>query len=122
MRCLLEERRYVTALTHSNPDPTKVDGFQAAGSFSQTVQYNAPDEMVELLVRRATSCWQSLRYDCLESGLLGQEGEGWAWWVSWRGERQDHWAGARPGTGQCQCGERGDCLESGARETVPAST
>ena len=34
--------------------------------------------------------------------------------MSWAGERQDHWAGARAGSGQCQCGERGDCLERGA--------
>ena len=108
VQCHVEDERFVTSVSHTNPEPTKVDGFQAPGSFSQAIQYSAPDSLVELLTSTASSCWQSLRYDCLQSGLLGRP---WGWWVSWAGERQQHWAGATPGSRRCQCGERGDCLE-----------
>ena len=115
--CHIEDNDFVTSVSHSNPEPTKVDGFQTAGSFSQAILYSAPDRLVELLVSTAESCRQSLRYDCHQSGLLGRAEvwEPWGWWQSWAGERQNQWAGAAMGSGLCECGERGDCVEGWAR-------
>ena len=117
VHCALENNQFLTSVSHSSPEPTKVDGFQAPGSFSQAILYSVPGPLLQDLVSRAASCWQSLRYDCRQSGLLGgRDGwEPWGWWVSGGGERREGWAGAGPGSGLCQCGERGDCLEPGAR-------
>ena len=117
VHCAQENNNFLTSVSHSNSEPTKVDGFQGPGSFSQAILYSVPGPLLQLLISSAASCWQSLRYDCRQSGLLGRrEGwEPWGWWLSGRGERMEGWAGAGPGSRLCQCGEKRACLEAGAR-------
>lgn len=58
-------------VSHSSMEPTKVDGFQAPGSFSQTIYYSVDTEVISRLLHQSASCSQSLRYDCKKSKLFG---------------------------------------------------
>ena len=124
LHCALENNKFLSSVSHSSPEPTKVDGFQGPGSFSQAILYSVPSPQVDLLISRAAACWQSLRYDCRQSGLLGRgdSWRPWAWWLSGRGQVMEGWAGAGPASRLCQCGERGDCLEAGARCNCDSNT
>ena len=70
----------VTGVTHHTQDKTKVDGFQARGSFSQDIHYKVRGESLESLVRGASSCQQTISYECHQSSLSH-----YAWWVSLSG-------------------------------------
>ena len=43
--CELEGGHKVSVVSHSSMEPTKVDGFQAPGSFSQTIYYSVETEV-----------------------------------------------------------------------------
>ena len=58
-------------VSHSSMDPTKVDGFQAPGSFSQAIYYSVEAEVITKLLHQSATCSQSLRYDCKKSKLFG---------------------------------------------------
>ena len=61
----------VSVVSHSSMDPTKVDGFQAPGSFSQAIYYSVEAEVISRLLHQSARCSQSLRYDCKKSKLFG---------------------------------------------------
>ena len=71
LTCELEAGERVSVVSHSSMEPTKVDGFQAPGSFSQTIYYSVEDEVISRLLHQSASCSQSLRYDCKKSKLFG---------------------------------------------------
>ena len=101
---------YVTSITHSHMEDTKVDGFQARGSFHQVIYYNAPEDVINYVVRISGKCWQSLWYDCKQSRLYNKT-EQYGWWVSWQGEAMDYWPGGV--AGKCGCGVQGECYDPG---------
>ena len=110
------EGEYVTSIKHSNQEATKVDGFQARGSFHQVIHYHATEKVVRNLLNRSTKCWQSLSYDCKQSRLFDSPVKGgqlqpYGWWVSWQNKKMDYWPGSSPGSRQCACGLRGDCYD-----------
>ena len=37
--------------------------------------------------------------------------DGFGWWVSRDGRRQDYWGGATPGSKKCACGMLGNCVD-----------
>ena len=113
---LSTEAEFVTSITHSNEEATKVDGFQARGSFHQVIHYHTPQNIVQHLLDLSTKCWQSLSYQCKQSHLFASPVEGdeftpYGWWVSWPGEKMDYWPGSSPGSRQCACGLIGDCVD-----------
>ena len=113
--CDTDASGYVTVVSHSSMEPTKVDGFQTPGSFSQTIHYSAPDAFINHLLQHSKSCSQSLRYDCKQSKLFSQSPDGkmtaYGWWVSWQGQKMEQWAGGAPGSHQCHCGVTKSCVE-----------
>lgn len=58
------EWEYVTSIKHSNEEDTKVDGFQARGSFHQVIHYHAQEEGMKHFLDISSKCWQSLSYNC----------------------------------------------------------
>ena len=108
---------YVTSITHSHMEDTKVDGFQARGSFHQVIHYHAQEEVINHLLLVSNKCWQSLSYSCkqsrifdhnkTESGVFSPYG----WWVSWQGVAMDYWPGGV--SGKCGCGVQGECYDPG---------
>ena len=73
--------RVITAVRHDNEDKTKVDGFQARGSFSQNIHYQVSEESVRSLLAASSSCQQTISYECDQSALSD-----FAWWSSLGGE------------------------------------
>ena len=64
------EGEYVTSIKHSNEKDTKVDGFQARGSFHQVIHYHAHERVMKHLLSISGKCWQSLSYKCKQSRLF----------------------------------------------------
>ena len=60
----------LTILRHSNEQPTPVDGFEEAGSFSQEITYDANLDQIEALLNRSEVCKQRINYACKHSKLF----------------------------------------------------
>ncbi|XP_049770774.1 neurexin-4 isoform X2 [Schistocerca cancellata] len=108
--------RVVTEVSHSNMQITPVDGFQAPGSFVQSIHYDADMDQLIALVNRSQSCQQSLMYQCRNSRLFNANAqtdrfEPYSWWVSRSNQKMDYWAGAVPGSRKCACGIMGTCAD-----------
>jgi len=110
--------RNITYVEHSHMESTKVDGFEERGSFQQLIHYYAPNEMMETLINRSSTCVQKLGYNCKRSRLLNtpvsesQEFQPFGWWVSRQNKKMDYWAGSLPGSRKCECGLLGDCFST----------
>ena len=91
----------------SSYPPSKVDGFQEAGSFRQEIHYQADATAVLALVKAAGRCSQRLTFDCFNSRLMG-----FGWWEAQNGEKADHWPGGREGG--CACGVTNSCANNSA--------
>ena len=106
---------YVTSIQHSNMEDTKVDGFQARGSFHQVIHYDSQEEVIKHLLLISSKCWQSLTYNCKQSRLFNTPvTDGvfapYGWWVSWANISMSYWPGSVPGSRQCGCGVVGECF------------
>jgi len=109
--------RNITYINHQQMQSTQVDGFEERGSFYEPIQYHAPNNMIEALINRSSSCVQKLGYNCKRAKLLNtpvsesQEFQPFGWWVSRQNKMMDYWAGALPGSRKCECGLYGDCFD-----------
>ncbi len=118
VRCeFLPDGRNITYVGHMNEEAAKVDGFDGAGSFMQTIFYNASFEAMDALKAGSKRCVQKLGYDCKSSRLLNTPVKGeddfkpFGYWRSRDNELMDYWAGSTPGSFQCECGLLGACFD-----------
>ncbi|XP_014218966.1 neurexin-4 isoform X2 [Copidosoma floridanum] len=109
--------RVITVLRHSNEKPTTVKGFEAPGSFSQDIHYEAEHDQIEALIGRSDNCRQHLSYFCKHSHLfnspsnLNEPFQPNSWWVGRNNQKMDYWGGALPGSRKCECGILGNCAQ-----------
>ena len=99
----------VTVVSHDSEARTLVDGYGPAGSYSKDVRYNGAS-MAQLakLTQISTNCEQFTKFECNnDPGFLY---DGYGWWVSRGGVRQDYWGGATPGSKKCACGMNNTCF------------
>lgn len=96
----------VTVIGHDSETSTKVDEFEAKGSYARDITYNATMEQIVNLISQSTNCEQFIKSECHDSGLLG-DGDGW--WVSRQDKRMDYWGGAAVGSGKCACAMDNSC-------------
>ena len=108
--------RLVTAVTHDTQDKTKVDGFQARGSFSQDIHYQVSEESLLSLVRGASSCQQTVSYECHQSSLSD-----YAWWVSLSGVRTTFCQDSPCSCDQADTGWSRDILTVTDKSLLPVS-
>ena len=66
----------ITEVHHENEHPTKVDGYDPPGSYIRPIIYPVKErEQFDILVGRAITCRQQIRYLCKGSRLLSDSGK-----------------------------------------------
>ncbi|XP_018016939.1 neurexin-4 isoform X2 [Hyalella azteca] len=107
-----------THLHHKQNQLTTVDGFSAAGSYVQDIQYDADFNQIEVLVNRSQNCRQRLHFECLTARLFNTPSNEdtqfrpSTWWVSRHNQPMDYWGGSLPGSRKCECGLTGNCMDA----------
>ena len=97
----------VTVMGHDSESRTKVDGYEAPGSYIRNIKYDNTMEQILAVMDQSTFCEQFIKYECHESELLQ---EGHAWWVSRQGNKMNYWGGAAVDSGKCACGMNNSCI------------
>ncbi|KAI0211781.1 Neurexin-4 [Lamellibrachia satsuma] len=122
VRCTFnhDARTAITEIRHDSMKPTHVDGYQTAGSYMRTINYDADIEQFDELIARAAFCEQSIRYKCFGSKLLSDPGPdpnipSWGWWVGRNNMKMDYWGGSSPGSGRCSCALKDECKKNNPR-------
>ena len=115
LRKVLDDGDIITIVAHDNLEKTTVDGFEEKGTFYKVIHYEVPSEVLDTLISRSSSCYQSLSYECKQSLLFDTtvpdygKFSPYGWWVSGHNQTMDYWAGSSPGSRQCSCGLTGTC-------------
>ncbi|KAI8520372.1 hypothetical protein Bbelb_001260 [Branchiostoma belcheri] len=110
VQCDHEGKTVITLIGHDSEARTRVKGFEDPGSYSKDVTYWNSMEQVRALVDQSSSCKQHIKYECYDSLLWDDPTwQWWAWWVTWDGRKAGYWGGAKPGSGNCACGEMDTC-------------
>ena len=111
----------VTVISHDSEIRTHVYGYSSAGSYSRDIHYTGASlSQLASLTRVSSYCEQFIKYECLDSVMLGYGVYGW--WVSRDSSKMTYWGGASPGSGKCACGTINSCADSRNGVTVISKT
>ncbi|KAM8890279.1 contactin-associated protein-like 4 isoform 1-T1 [Synchiropus picturatus] len=103
-----------TVVQHNSSDVSRLQASQGNSQLSVHFHYGADEQQLSRIISQSERCEQELAYFCRKTRLHNTaEGTPLSWWVGGPspGEIQTHWGGAQPGSRQCSCGVRGNCLD-----------
>ncbi|CAG5896352.1 unnamed protein product [Menidia menidia] len=114
--CNMTEEETWMVIQHNNTELTKVRPAPGLNQHSVYFHYTSQEEQLSAAIDQSEHCQQELSYHCRKSRLLNtQEGSLFSWWLGGPGPGpgrvQTYWGGANPGSQQCACGLRGDCVD-----------
>ncbi|XP_040027398.2 contactin-associated protein-like 4 isoform X2 [Gasterosteus aculeatus] len=112
--CNMTEENTWMEIQHNNTEVTRVRPSPGARQRSLHFDYSTGDEQLSAAIGQSEHCEQELSYRCRKSRLLNTpEGSPFSWWLGGPGPGrvQTYWGGAQPGSRQCACGLRGDCVD-----------
>ncbi|AWP03642.1 putative contactin-associated protein-like 4 [Scophthalmus maximus] len=115
IKCNLHQKENTwMVIQHNNTDLTRVRPSPGVNQRSVHFDYSTEEEQLSAAIGQSEHCEQELSYRCRKSRLLNTpEGSPFSWWLGGRGAGrvQTYWGGAQPGSRQCACGLRGDCVD-----------
>ncbi|KAF0046709.1 hypothetical protein F2P81_000342 [Scophthalmus maximus] len=133
--CNMTEEITWMVIQHNNTELTRVRPAPGVNRHLVHFDYSSREEQLSAITGQSQHCEQELSYHCRKSRLLntpvptetreyckqdrvlnrlvGLEGSPFSWWLSGpgAGRLQTYWGGAQPGSRQCACGLRGDCVD-----------
>ncbi|XP_017266467.1 contactin-associated protein-like 4 isoform X2 [Kryptolebias marmoratus] len=112
--CNMTERNTWMIIQHNNTELTRVRPSLDVDQLSVHFNYSSEEEQLLSAISQSEHCEQELSYHCRKSRLLNTpEGSPFSWWFGGpgTGRVQTYWGGAHPGSHQCACGLRGDCVD-----------
>ncbi|XP_077955837.1 contactin-associated protein-like 4 isoform X1 [Gasterosteus aculeatus] len=112
--CNMTEENTWMEIRHNNTELTGVRPSAGVDQHSVHFDYSAEEEQLSAVISQSEHCEQELSYRCRKSRLLNTpEGSPFSWWLGGPGPGrvQTYWGGAQPGSRQCACGLRGDCVD-----------
>ncbi|XP_068196207.1 contactin-associated protein-like 4 isoform X1 [Antennarius striatus] len=112
--CNMTEENTWMVIPHNNTELTRLRPSPGGTKHSVHLNYSAEDEQLLATISQSDYCEQELAYHCRKSRLLNTpEGSPFSWWLGGPGTGgvQTYWGGAQPGSQQCACGLRGDCVD-----------
>uniref|UniRef100_A0AAQ4NSJ6 Contactin associated protein like 3 n=1 Tax=Gasterosteus aculeatus aculeatus TaxID=481459 RepID=A0AAQ4NSJ6_GASAC len=112
--CNMTEENTWMEIRHNNTELTGVRPSAGVDQHSVHFDYSAEEEQLLAAISQSEHCEQELSYRCRKSRLLNTpEGSPFSWWLGGPGPGrvQTYWGGAQPGSRQCACGLRGDCVD-----------
>ena len=94
----------VTVVSHDSENKTPVQGYESKGSYSRDIHYQGANmSQVVSLINVSKHFEQFIKYDCFGSTLND------GFWVSRDSVEMNHWGGAAPDSGKCECGMYNNC-------------
>ena len=106
----------VTVVSHNSENRTKVNGYEAKGSYVRKVSYYGAGltntAQLAHLTDVSDHCEQFVKYECRNSLFLYNEN---GWWVSRDGKKMTYWGGGNSVPYMCACGLNGSCAEPSIR-------
>ncbi|KAL6103779.1 cntnap4 [Pungitius sinensis] len=112
--CNMTEENTWMVIRHNNTELTRVRPSPGVEQHSVHFDYSTEEEQLLAAISQSEHCEQALSYRCRKSRLLNTpEGSPFSWWLGGPGPGrvQTYWGGAQPGSRQCACGLRGDCVD-----------
>lgn len=112
-------------LEHDREERTRVFGYEGAGSYVAIVNYNISTDHVIAIIDASKNCKQYLKWECM-GAVIHNPHQMDSWTTFWTNRSSDfnnyvtpasYFAGGRPGTGNCACGETGTC----ANKSLPCN-
>ncbi|KFM82218.1 G-protein coupled receptor GRL101, partial [Stegodyphus mimosarum] len=70
-------------------------GKDGPGSYSRTLVYSVGMEKLKALTNASKTCRQFISWRCWGTGFRFESEKPWSWWVSWNGQPQYTWGGAK---------------------------
>ena len=106
-----------TILHHRSESDIIVQGYDGKGSYIRSVDYYAPMESMKMIIDRSASCYQFVKYTCVNARLFNSGAtrdvfDPYSWLVGSNNQKMDFWGGSLPGTGMCACGLDGSCKDA----------
>ncbi|XP_077463030.1 contactin-associated protein-like 4 isoform X1 [Stigmatopora argus] len=101
-------------IKHNNTDRTTLLSSTERKQHSAHFHYASEEEQLMLILRQSEHCEQELSYFCRNSRLRNRpDSMSLRWWFGGQapGQIQTHWGGALPGSRQCACGLKNNCLD-----------
>ncbi|XP_031414922.1 contactin-associated protein-like 4 isoform X2 [Clupea harengus] len=110
--CNMTDKTWMV-IQHNNTELTKLKSSSGINQHLAYFNYPADAEQLRAIITKAEHCEQELSYHCKKSRLLNTPvGAPYTWWMDGAGEAQTYWGGASPGSQQCACGLRENCVNS----------
>ncbi|XP_013395220.1 A disintegrin and metalloproteinase with thrombospondin motifs adt-1-like, partial [Lingula anatina] len=112
--CNLTEDASYTVIGHDNEGENHIQGFEGAGEGFRYVTYNkASVQQVAKLVDVSQNCQQYLSWQCFGAAIHHPEKNmTLTYWLTRSLEMANYWSGASPGSGMCECGMTGSCVDN----------
>ncbi|XP_055359718.1 contactin-associated protein-like 4 isoform X2 [Betta splendens] len=110
--CNMTENTWMV-IQHNNSELTRLQPTPGENQHLVHFDYSSQEEQLLAAISQSDHCQQELTYRCRRSRLLNTpEGAPFSWWLGGTGSGlQTYWGGAHPGSQQCVCGLRGDCVD-----------
>ncbi|CAG5896362.1 unnamed protein product [Menidia menidia] len=112
--CNMTEQNTWMEVRHNNTEVTRLRPSPGVDQHWVHLGYPSGEEQLAAAIGQSAHCEQELTYHCSKSRLLNTpEGSPFSWWLGGPspGRVQTYWGGAHPGSRQCACGLRGDCVD-----------
>ncbi|XP_038124875.1 contactin-associated protein-like 4 [Cyprinodon tularosa] len=113
--CNMTENQTWIIIHHNNTDLTTVHSSPETNQHFANFHYTSEEKQLSAVISQSEHCEQELLYHCRRSRLFNTlDGAPLSWWVGGpaSGEIQNYWGGALPGSRQCMCGLKDNCLDS----------
>uniref|UniRef100_A0A3Q2CWZ0 Contactin associated protein like 3 n=1 Tax=Cyprinodon variegatus TaxID=28743 RepID=A0A3Q2CWZ0_CYPVA len=113
--CNMTENQTWIIINHNNTDLTTVHSSPETNQHFANFHYTSEEKQLSTVISQSEHCEQELLYQCRRSRLFNTlDGAPLSWWVGGpaSGEIQNYWGGALPGSRQCMCGLKDNCLDS----------
>lgn len=97
---------------HDQENKTRVKGFEGAGSFEALLTYDIGWGQAIRIVDKSGDCAQFVRWDCFGTIIHNpfDQTTMTTFWMNRTEQMTYYFGGARPGSGNCACGETNSCF------------
>jgi len=106
--CNFNNTPVTTEIGHDSEVEVRVDGFEAAKSYTRNINYPVSMQIIAALINHADTCKQHINYKCYGSQIMSGA---YAAWYDRNGQEMSYWGGSTT-SGNCACGDTGSCADN----------
>ncbi|XP_052257629.1 SCO-spondin-like [Dreissena polymorpha] len=109
-----EPGKAVTVIHHDQEDRTQVKGYEGAGEYQVTLNYETGWGAAIKIVDSSDECAQFMRWDCKAAIIHNPYDPDMltTFWMNRTEQMANYFGGGSPGSGNCACGETNSCFSA----------